>query len=417
MNAEIITIGNELLIGQVINTNQAFIAEQLNSVGIYCERMTTVGDERENIMKAFSESFSRVDVVCVTGGLGPTHDDITKKVVCEFFKTDLVMNEQVLSDIKALPLWRNRPLSQSNIDQALVPRTCTVIPNHQGTAPGMVFEQDKKYFFVVPGVPFEMKEMVTGWIVPFFQKKNIGSVVRHRTLKTTGIGESMLAQEIGSIDDVIGTDGTTTLAFLPNPMGTKLRITVKENSIDVAEQKLERAEKILRSKARQYIYSSDEKDLEDVVGILLKEKKLTLAIAESCTGGMIANRITDVPGASEYFLRGFITYSNQSKIEELNVPQELIELHGAVSKEVAEAMAAGARTVAKTDIAISCTGIAGPAGGTTEKPVGLCFIGYSDIQSTFAIKFNFGDNRLRFKERTSQAALEMVRRKLMKLDS
>ena len=417
MNAEIITIGNELLIGQVINTNQAFIAEQLNSVGIYCERMTTVGDERENIMKAFSESFSRVDVVCVTGGLGPTHDDITKKVVCEFFKTDLVMNEQVLSDIKALPLWRNRPLSQSNIDQALVPRTCTVIPNHQGTAPGMVFEQDKKYFFVVPGVPFEMKEMVTGWIVPFFQKKNIGSVVRHRTLKTTGIGESMLAQEIGSIDDVIGTDGTTTLAFLPNPMGTKLRITVKENSIDVAEQKLERAEKILRSKARQYIYSSDEKDLEDVVGILLKEKKLTLAIAESCTGGMIANRITDVPGASEYFLRGFITYSNQSKIEELNVPQELIELHGAVSKEVAEAMAAGARTVAKTDIAISCTGIAGPAGGTTEKPVGLCFIGYSDIQSTFAMKFNFGDNRLRFKERTSQAALEMVRRKLMKLDS
>ena len=405
-----------MLIGQVINTNQAFIAEQLNSVGIYCERMTTVGDERENILKVFSEAFSRVDVVCVTGGLGPTHDDITKKVVCEFFKTDLVMSEQVLSDIKALPLWRNRQLSQPNIDQALVPRTCTIIPNHQGTAPGMMFEQDKKYFFVMPGVPFEMKEMVTGWVVPFFQKKNVGSVVRHRTLKTTGIGESMLAREIGNIEDIIGTDGTTTLAFLPNPMGTKLRITVKERTIDAAEQKLERAEKILRSKAQQYIYSSDEKEIEDVVGMLLREKKLTLSTAESCTGGMIANRITNVPGASEYFLRGFITYSNESKIEELGVSKELIDIHGAVSKEVAEEMASGARAVAKTDIAISCTGIAGPTGGTPEKPVGLCFIGYSDKHSTITMKFNFGDNRLRFKERASQAALEMVRKKLLKIN-
>jgi len=415
MNAEIITIGDELLIGQVINTNQAFIAEQLNSVGIYCERMTTVGDERESILKSFSEAFARVDVICVTGGLGPTHDDITKKVVAEFFETNLVMNEQVLADITTLAQKRNISMIQSNLDQALVPKTCTVIPNHHGTAPGMMFEKDGKYFFVMPGVPFEMKAMVENWIVPFFQKKRVGTVVRHRTLKTTGIGESMLSHEIGNIEDVIGTDGTVTLAFLPNPMGTKLRLTVKEKNVEAAEQKLDKAEQALRAKAQRYIYSSDEKDLEDVIGILLKEKELTLATAESCTGGMIANRITNVPGASEYFLRGFITYSNQSKIEELGVPKELIDTHGAVSKEVAEAMASGARTAAKTDVAISCTGIAGPTGGTPEKPVGLCFIGYSDKDSVFGMKFNFGDNRLRFKERASQAALELVRRKLMKM--
>lgn len=416
MNAEIITIGDELLIGQVINTNQAFIAEKLNAVGIYCERMITVGDNQQSILQSFSEAFNRVDVICVTGGLGPTHDDITKKVVCEFFGTELVMDEHVLADIKALAQRRNIALIQSNFDQALVPKTCTVIPNHHGTAPGMMFEKESKYFFVMPGVPFEMQAMVNEWIVPFFQKKNVGTVVRHRTLKTTGIGESMLAHEIGNIEEVIGTDGTVTLAFLPNPMGTKLRLTVREKSIEAAEQKLNKAEQALRAKAERYIYSSDEKDLEDVVGMLLKEKKLTLATAESCTGGMIANRITNVPGASEYFLRGFITYSNQSKIEELGVAKELIDTHGAVSKEVAEAMASGARTIAKTDIAISCTGIAGPAGGTSEKPVGLCYIGYSDHESTFGMKFNFGDNRLRFKERASQAALDLVRRKLMKME-
>jgi len=415
MTAEIITIGDELLIGQIINTNQAYIAERLNGVGIYCDRMTTVGDQPKTIEETFATAFHRADVVCVTGGLGPTHDDITKKMVCEFFKTDLVMHEETLSHIKLLAQRRNIAMIQSNIDQALVPRSCTVIPNPVGTAPGMMFEQRGKYFFVMPGVPFEMKEMIDQWIIPFLEKKIVGSVVRHRTLKTTGIGESMLANEIGNIDEVIGTDGTTTLAFLPNPMGTKLRITVKDKTHESAETKLKHAERVLRSKVEKYIYSDDEKDLEDVIGALLKERKLTLTTAESCTGGLIANRITNVPGSSEYFLGGFVVYHNQLKIDELSVPEKLITDHGAVSKEVAAAMAHGARIKTKADIALSATGIAGPSGGTPEKPVGLCWIGYADSQSNFALKFNFGDNRTRFKERASQAALELLRRKCLKL--
>lgn len=416
MTCEIITIGDELLIGQVINTNQAFIAEQLNSVGIFTEKMTTVGDNAAQILEAFTNAFSRYDVVCVTGGLGPTHDDITKKVVCEFFNTDVVMNEQVLQDIKTLAQRRNITLIQSNIDQALVPRTCTVIPNKHGTAPGMMFEKEGKFFFVMPGVPFEMKAMVEEWIVPFFQQRSTGLIIRHRTLKTTGIGESMLAHEIGDVEKILGTDGKATLAFLPNPIGTKLRITVKDDDVNAVDRRLNDIERALRTKVENYIYSSDEKELEDVVGILLREKHLTLSTAESCTGGMIAHRITNVPGASEYFMRGFVTYSNESKIEELGVPAHLLDLHGAVSREVAEAMAEGARKISKTNIAISCTGIAGPTGGTPEKPVGLCFIGYSDASTTFALKFNFGDNRLRFKERASQAALDLLRRKLLKIE-
>ncbi|MFA6439043.1 MAG: competence/damage-inducible protein A [Bacteriovoracaceae bacterium] len=415
MNAEIITIGDELLIGQIINTNQAYIAEQLNTVGIDCRRMTTVGDNAKDISEAFVTAFRRSHVVCVTGGLGPTHDDITKKLVCEFFATDLVMHEPTLEHINTIAQRRNIAMIQSNIDQALVPRACTVIPNPVGTAPGMMFERENKYFFVLPGVPYEMKEMIDQWILPFLQQKHTGLVVRHRTLKTTGIGESMLANEIGDVDAVIGTDGTTTLAFLPNPMGTKLRITVKDPSAQSAEKKINQAEKVLRSKIGKYVYSDDEKDLEDVIGVLLKERSLTLSTAESCTGGLLAHRITNIPGCSEYFLGGFVTYHNRLKMEELGVPESMIADHGAVSKEVAEALATGARSTAAADLALSTTGIAGPTGGTPEKPVGLCWIGYSDANSTFALKFNFGDNRTRFKDRATQAALELLRRKLLKM--
>lgn len=415
MTSEIITIGDELLIGQVVNSNQAYIAGQLNTVGIFTDRMTTVGDNPAAITSAFAEALALHDVVCVTGGLGPTHDDITKKMVCDFFKTDLVMNDDVLINIKALAKRRNITLLQTNIDQALVPRTCLVIPNRYGTAPGMAFEKDGKYFIVMPGVPYEMKAMVEDWVIPFFTQRLDGLIIRHRTLKTTGIGESMLAHMIGDVNDILGTDGSATLAFLPNPLGTKLRITVRNHSINAVELKLNQVESAIRAKIDRFIYSSDDRELEDVVGQLLRDRKKTLAVAESCTGGLISHRITNVPGASEYFLRGFITYSNRSKTDALGVEQELIEKKGAVSKEVAEAMASGARKSAQCDIAVSCTGIAGPSGGTEEKPVGLCYIGYSDEHATFSLKFNFGDNRIRFKERASQAALELLRRKILKI--
>ncbi len=420
MTAEIITIGDELLIGQVINTNQAYLAEKLNSVGVFVERMTTVGDNRVDILQAFRSAWEVYDVICVTGGLGPTHDDITKKLVCEFFNTDLVKSEDVFNDVKALFAKRNMAWTPSAEGQVLVPRTCKVLRNSTGTAPGMLFEESgkwrKKYFVVMPGVPFEMKSIVDEELLPYFEKEHFGTVVRHRTLKTTGIGESTLAEEIGNVDQVIGRDGTTTLAFLPNPLGTKLRITVRETSIDAAEQKLAAAEQKLRTHAQKYIYSSNEMELEDVVGALLTERKLTIAVAESCTGGMIAHRITNVPGSSQYFNRAYVAYANESKTELLSVAKEMIEQYGAVSREVAAAMAAGTRKNAGVDIALSTTGIAGPTGGTPEKPVGLVWIGYADSNGSFALKFNFGDNRLRFKERAAQAALELLRRKLLKLE-
>jgi nicotinamide-nucleotide amidase len=341
-------------------------------------------------------------------------------MVCEFFQCDLVQNESVMMNVKALMAQRDIAWNKSTEEQTLVPRKCKVLQNRVGTAPGILFEESpagtKKYFVVMPGVPFEMKNIVDEQLIPYLRKENFGTIVRHRTLKTTGISESALAAEIGSIEEIIGTDGTTTLAFLPNPLGTKLRITVREKDADVADAKLKSAEDKIKAKAQKYIYSIDEKDLEDVVGAMLTEQKLTIAVAESCTGGMIANRITNVSGSSAYFNRAFVTYSDNSKTELLSVPKELIRAHGAVSREIAEAMAVGARANAGVDIALSTTGIAGPTGGTAEKPVGLVWIGYADANGAMALKFNFGEDRLRFKERASQAALELLRRKLLKID-
>jgi nicotinamide-nucleotide amidase len=412
MYAEIITIGDELLIGQVINTNQAFIAEKLNSVGIAVTRMTTVGDDEAMILQAFIDAYKSCDVVCVTGGLGPTHDDITKKVICTFFSTDLVMDQEILNTIREILDNRNIRITKASEDQALVPRGCTVLPNSQGSAPGILFERDGKYFIAMPGVPFEMKSIMEKSVIPFFERRSSGRIIRHRTVKTTGIAESILANRLGNVDDFLG---GATLAFLPSPYGTRLRITANEPTVDGAEEKIRKIEEYIRAKVEKYIYTVGDEDLEEVVGRLLKERSMTIAVAESCTGGIIAHRLTNVPGSSEYFEYGVITYSNTSKTELLGVPAELIANHGAVSRIVAVAMADGIRKVAGTSIGISTTGIAGPSGGTAEKPVGLVWIGYADIDNSFALQFNFGSDRVRTKERASQAALELVRRKILSI--
>ncbi len=412
MLAEIITIGDELLIGQVINTNQAFIADKLNSVGIAVARMTTVGDDEEMILQAFENACRTYDVVCVTGGLGPTHDDITKKAICKFFKTDLVMDQNILDKIKAILCKRNIHITKASEDQALVPRGCTVFPNSKGSAPGIVFERDGKYFIAMPGVPFEMKSIMEESVVSFFEKHASGRVIRHHTLKTTGIAESILANRLGNVDEFL--DGAT-LAFLPSPYGTRLRITVNEPSVDAAEKKIREVADRIRAKVDKYIYTTGDEDLEEVLARILKERKMTIATAESCTGGMIAHRLTNVPGSSEYFERGVVAYSNASKTELLGIPSALIAQHGAVSHEVAKAMAEGIRKIAGTTIGISTTGIAGPSGGTDEKPVGLVWIGYADAENSFALQFNFGNDRIRTKERASQAALELIRRKILSI--
>jgi nicotinamide-nucleotide amidase len=416
MVAEVLSIGDELLIGQVINTNQAYIAEQLNSVGVSVARMMTVGDDQTMIIKSFEEAFARSDVVVVTGGLGPTHDDITRSAVCKFFQTDLVVNEEALERVREFFRRRGLAPRKINEDQALVPRSCTVIQNSIGTAPGYLFEQRRKYFIVMPGVPFEMKAMTESFVVPFFAQRASGMVIQHRTLKTTGIGESFLAEQIGDVNEIVPPNSGLTLGFLPGPTGTRLRITAQAKSTAEAESGIRNVEEKLRSKAGKYIYGTDEEEMEDVIGKLLAERRLTLAVAESCTGGLIADRITNAPGSSNYFERGIVSYSNESKFADLGVPLALIHHHGAVSREVAEAMAFGIRVKANADIGLSTTGIAGPTGGSAEKPVGLVWIGYSDLNGTLALRFNFGDDRRRVKERASQAALELVRRKLLKLD-
>ncbi len=413
MKAEIITIGDELLIGQVINTNQAYIAEKLNGIGIHINKMTTVGDDLNGILAAFTEAWNQHDVVIVTGGLGPTHDDVTKKAACEFFSTELVRNEELLSRIQELTKQWNRPWSASYEEQTMFPGKAKLVPNPVGTAGGMLFEEGIKSLIILPGVPYEMKEMVDRSVVEILAAKVSGSVIRHLTLKTTGIPESMLATQLGNLDDIL--QGAK-LAFLPSSTGVRMRITVMDETTERADQRIREIEQRIREKVQKYIYGLNDEELEETIGRILTKRELTLAIAESCTGGLIASKITDVSGSSGYFERAVIAYSNRSKSELLGVPESLIAEHGAVSREVAEAMAEGVRRVAGTDIGISTTGIAGPTGGSADKPVGLVWIGYADADSTTALRFQFGTERLRVKERASQAALELLRRKLLRIE-
>ncbi len=413
MNATIISIGDEILNGMVVNTNAAFIAEKLNSIGIYILRIVTVGDDEKEILNTFKEYYKRTDIIIVTGGLGPTHDDVTRNAVCKFFDVELVSSEEACKNVQSYMQQRNRGWTPAAEDQTFIPEGAVIIPNKFGTAVGELFEKDERFFIVMPGVPYEMKSMMNDSVIPFFQTKKIGNVILHKTLMTTGIPESEIAKRLGSLEEII--DGEK-LAFLPSPMGVRLRITVSGEEKTKCEAKLLSIEKRIRDRIGKYIYSIDDEEIEAVVGKILTEKKLKLAIAESCTGGMIANKFTNISGSSNYIQLAVVTYSNKSKIDLLNVPKDLIDKHGAVSKEVAEAMASGVRSIAGSDIGISTTGIAGPTGGTKEKPIGLVWIGFSNNEETAAQKFQFGEGRIQVKERASQAAIDLLRRKLLNIE-
>jgi nicotinamide-nucleotide amidase len=410
MTSEILTIGDELLIGQIINTNQAYIAEQLNLISIRVQRMTTVGDDMQEVLEAFASAWTRQDVVIVTGGLGPTHDDITKKAVCTFFESDLVSDPGVRAHIEEFMKRRNTSWSAAAEEQTLVPRKAEVVWNPLGTAAGMLFREGKKRFIVLPGVPYEMKEMMDRSVIPMLAPLAEGMVIRHRTLRTTGIPESALAQQLGNIEEIL--QGAK-LAFLPSPAGVRLRISVFDSDPVVAGRRIREVEERIRGKAERHIYGVETEELEEVVGRLLRDRGKRIAVAESCTGGTVLQRLTNVSGSSAYVDRGAVTYSNESKEEMLGVPPALIAAHGAVSREVAETMAAGVRRMASVDIGLSVTGIAGPTGGTPEKPVGLVWIGYADAVSVLALNFQFGGSRGIVRERAAVAALELVRRKLL----
>lgn len=410
MTAEIITVGDELLIGQVINTNQAFIAERVNGLGMRIGRMTTVGDDVEAIIASFAAGWERADVVLVTGGLGPTHDDITRTAVCRYLETDLVDSEPVRRHIESLLAIRNLPWSHAMDDQIRVPRAATVLPNPVGTAPGLWFERKGRVLVIMPGVPYEMKAIMEGSVLPRLGAMHGGRVIIQRTLRTTGIPESMLAQRLGDLDALLE---TSKLAFLPSPRGVRLRITVEESERAQAEAIVARVEGRIRERAGMYVYGTGDQELEQVVGALLAGRGLTLSVAESCTGGQIASRITDVSGSSAYFERGIVAYSNRSKTDLLGVPELLLHRAGAVSKDVAEAMAQGIRARSGTTFGLSTTGIAGPTGGTADKPVGLVWIGIAAEDGARASKFTFAGERSLIKERASQAALELLRRRIL----
>ena len=361
-----------------------------------------------NLKNALNEN----DLVIVTGGLGPTHDDITLKCVVKFFNTELVLNEDVLQDVKSIFSKRGRKLTKLNEFQALVPKIAKVIRNKLGTAPGVWIEKDNKIFIVMPGVPFEMKEMMSSYIMPNL-KEILGEpevVTTRLVLQTTGIPESFLFERLGNIDELLN---GAEMAFLPSQFGVKLRITVKDKSIEDANNRLTEIEQKIRSKVGRFVFAKGEETLEEVVGRLLKERELSISVAESCTGGNIANLLTNISGSSDYFERGVVSYSNGSKVEMLQVDEDTIQKYGAVSLEVAEQMSRGIKSISCTDLGLSITGILGPTGATPDKPIGLVYISLCDNLSCIVKKFLFGEDRLLNKQRASQAALDMIRKYIL----
>ena len=412
MKAIIITIGDEILSGQTINTNAAFIGEILFKNNIDISAAVVVGDKENAILSAFRKAINNNDLILVTGGLGPTHDDLTLDCIVKFFNTELVKSEEVFKDIKNLFAKINRVVTPSNEAQALVPKIADVIRNYFGTAPGTWIEQEGKIFVSMPGVPTEMQEMMTGYVIPRLAEEKLEHQNNRitKSLLTTGIPESYIYEKLGNIHELLK---DSTMAFLPSQFGVKLRITVDGENSEDANNKLSYIEQQIRAKVGQYIYGSDEDTLEGVVGKLLLERDLTISIAESCTGGLISSRITNIAGSSRYFERGIIAYSNGSKVEHLKIDENMIDQYGAVSMEVARLMAEGVKAVSGTDIGLAVTGILGPGGATINKPVGIVYIGFCDNKICTAREFRFWDNRILNKDKTSQAAFDMLRRKLL----
>jgi nicotinamide-nucleotide amidase len=412
MKAYIITIGDEILLGNTLNTNAAYIGNQLFEISIPVVKTSAVGDDNNAILNELKLASETADVILITGGLGPTHDDVTRKSIVDFFNTELIENEEVLEDIKKLFGKRKRQVTDVNIDQAKVPKIADVIRNQLGTAPGFWIEKEEQIYGVMPGVPYEMEAMMELTIIPKL-KERIGSgqkVLKKKMLMTTGIPESTLYERLGNIDELL--QGAK-LAFLPNQFGVKLRLSVEGDDEKTLQNKLLEVEQRIRAKAGRFIYGTGEDPLELVVGRLLLERELIIATAESCTGGLLGNMLTNVSGSSKYFERGIICYSNAAKVEILKVDEDILIEHGAVSMEVAMQMAEGVKSTSGADIGLATTGIMGPTGATADKQVGLVYIGYCDEKVCTAKKFNFGDDRLLNKQRTAQVALDFVRRQLL----
>ena len=407
MKAELITIGDEILIGQIVDTNSAWMGQQLNLLGIEVYQVTSVHDNHDHIMKALAEAEENADLVLITGGLGPTKDDITKHTLCEYFGTELVFHPEVLEHVRSLLSSRNVNINQLNTDQALLPASCTVLHNSAGTAAGMWFERNNTIFVSMPGVPFEMEAIMTEEVFPRLTKLGITQSIVHKTVLTIGLPESMLAEKIEQWESAL--PNFIKLAYLPSPMMVRLRLSGYGTDQSELEAEIDRQVKKLLGIIPENVFGFDNDNLGLVIGRLLKESSRTLAVAESCTGGKIAHFITSNPGSSAYFKGGVVAYSNEIKNKLLDVPSEIIESFGAVSQQVAEAMAKGAQKVLNSDYSVATTGIAGPDGGTEEKPVGTVWIAVAGPSGIISKKYIFRHNRERNIIRTTHTALNMLR--------
>lgn len=407
MKAELITIGDEILIGQIVDTNSAWMGQQLNMLGIEVYQVTSVHDNHDHILKAIHEAEQNADLVLITGGLGPTKDDITKKCLCEYFNTELVLFPEVLEHVQSLLTSRNVVINELNRDQALLPELCTVLHNSVGTASGMWFEQNNTIFVSMPGVPFEMEAIMLEEVFPRLTKLGIAQTIVHRTVLTIGLPESMLAEKIENWESAL--PDFIKLAYLPNQMMVRLRLSGYGTDKSLIELEINKQIDELMILIPENVFGFDDDNLGIVIGRMLAEKGKTLALAESCTGGSIAKFITSNAGSSAYFKGGVVAYSNEIKHKLLNVSREVIENYGAVSQQVAEAMAIGARNVLNADYSVATTGIAGPDGGSDEKPVGTVWIAIAGPSGVKSKIYNFKHNRERNIIRTTHTALNLLR--------
>lgn len=414
MLAEIITIGDEILIGQIVDTNSAYIATELSKIGVQVMQITSVQDNKNHILESLTNAEKRVDIVITTGGLGPTKDDITKHTLCEYFNDELVQNEKALQNVYRLfEKHLNRTPNQYNINQANLPSKSIALENRFGTAPGMWIEHDKTVFISLPGVPYEMKGLLHNEVLPRLQEKFNRPFIVHKTILTTGMGESAIAEIIEDFENNLPLD--IKLAYLPSLGRVRLRLSTKGTDEGALHAAIDAHLKQLHRLIGDIIIGYDEEtSIEEVVANLLIKKQQTISLAESCTGGQMARKLTKMSGASQYFTGGFVTYATSSKTKILGVSEDLIKKHTVVSAQVAEAMATGAKNLYETDYSISTTGVAGPSKGDANEDVGTVFIGIATPQGVFSEKFNFGKDRARVITDASNKGFELLRKEILK---
>lgn len=409
MNAEIIAVGTEILLGDIVNTNAQFLSKKLAQMGISVYHQSVVGDNSDRLKEELNESFKRSDIVITTGGLGPTKDDLTKEIGAEYFNKEMILNEESLETIKNYFKKQGRKLSKNNEKQAYFPKGSIILPNNFGTAPGCIIEENNKYLIMLPGPPREIIPMFEQHVLPYFKKFNEGVLIS-KVLKICGMGESQVVTEINHL---IENQTNPTVAPYAKENEVTLRLTAKASNEEDALSLITPLEKEIKDILGDNIYGTDSDTLEGVIGNFLIENNLSIATAESCTGGLLCGRLVNYPGISKCLVEGIVTYSNDSKMNRIGVKKETLENFGAVSEETALEMAKGVAKTSGADIGISTTGIAGPSGGTDEKPVGLVYIGYYIQGKSFAKRFVFPGNRESIRNRTVTVALDYLRKNLI----